>query len=525
MSVKRLTGIALAAALAIVGLVWLLGPTQKSAVVVMDDATVSSAQSEPLTLRLGVVSLPPALGNPYRGTGFPTIYTFRAMFEGLTHLSADGEVLPRLATSWQRIDDLTWQFDLRQDVVFHNGKPFAADTVVFAVDYLTSDAGRIESVARDLGVLASAETVSDYTVLIRSDPPAPLLPALMESLLIVEPDQWTRLGREGFALEPVGTGPFKMVEWGEAKASLVAHTEGWRPPKVDSLEILALPDASTRVQAILSERADIVISMSLDDIETIKASIGQGHISKNAGVLGVSIIFPQLAPDHPLQDVRVRQALNYAVNKQSYIDAFFGGYTQPASQPTIAGVFGYNESLEPYPYDPDRARALLAEAGYPDGFTFTAEVTIGGGASLAPSYQRVAADLLKVGVAMTLQTIPVQQLIRGIQEGDWRGEAFGMNFGAERTGDALRPLRLHSCINRSPWYCNETVDEMISAALQESDIEKRRLLTEDIMRYYHEQAPTIWMHEVVGFTGLGPRVKNYREDYAVIAFDEVELEL
>ena len=480
--------------------------------------------TSPLVLRLGVVSLPPALGNPYRGTGFPTIYTYRSMFEGLTVLTADGEVAPNLAVSWKRVDDLTWQFDLRRGVLFHNGEKFTADAVVFAVDYLTSEEGRIESVARDLGVLKGAEAIDEYTVLIRSDTPAPLLPELTESLLIVEPGQWTRLGREDFALAPIGTGPFKLVEWEEAKATLVAHIEGWRPPKVDGLEILALPDASTRVQAILSERADVVVSMSLDDVETIKANGGQNHISKVASVLGVSIIFPQLDADHPLQDVRVRQALNYAVNKHLYIDAFFGGYAQPASQPTIAGVFGYNETIEPYPYNPDRAKALLIEAGYSDGFDFTAEVTIGGGASLAPAYQRVAADLLNVGVVMTLQTIPVQQLIRGIQEGNWRGQAFGMNWGAERTNDALRPLRLHSCINRSPWYCTEAIDKMINAALKESDVDRRRMLTEDIMRHYHEQAPAVWMHEGVQFTGLGPRVKNYQEEYAVIAFDEIELE-
>ena len=98
-----------------------------------------------------------------------------------------------------------------------------------------------------------------------------------------------------------------------------------------------------------------------------------------------------------------------------------------------------------------------------------------------------------------------------------------MNYGAERTNDALRPLRLHSCINRNPWYCDETVSQMIDAAMMESDIDKRSALTKDIMRYYHEQAPAIWMHEVVQFSGLGPRVKNYREDYAVIAYDEIEL--
>ncbi len=524
MNVKRVVALCVVAALAVAGLYFGLGPGGAPQVSVVEQTGQQQKDSEPLTLRLGVVTLPPALGNPYRGTGFPTIYTFRAMFEGLTALSEEGVVQPRLATSWQRVDDLTWQFDLRRNVVFHNGEPFTADAVVFAVDYLTSDEGRIESVARDLGIVASAEAVDDYSVLIRSHTPAPLLPALMESLLIVEPGQWTRLGPEGFAFEPVGTGPFKLVEWGETTARLTAHTEGWRPPKVDALEILQLPDQSTRVQAILSERADIVIALSYDDTLTLEASIGKGMVLKNAGVLGVSIIFPQLSPNHPLQDVRVRQALNYAVDKQAYIDAFFGGHTQPASQPTVPGVFGYDESVKPYPHDPDRARALLTEAGYPDGFTFTAEVSVGGGASLAEAYQRVAADLLKVGVVMTLQTIPVPQLIRGIQEGDWRGEAFGMNFGAERTGDALRPLRLHSCIIRNPWYCNKTVDQMINAALQESDIDKRRALSEDIMRYYHEQAPTIYMHEIVAFSGLGPRVKNFREDYGVIAYDEIELE-
>lgn len=523
MSLKRLLATGAIIAGVVVSAVWLLSASQTPRVDVQSESTRPITEAAQTTLRLGVVSLPPALGNPYRGTGFPTIYTYRAMFEGLTALTSEGDVRPRLATSWERVDDLTWRFDLRRNVAFHNGAPFNADAVVFAVDYLTSDEGRIESVSRDLGVVASAAAVDEFSVYIRTHTPAPLLPALMESLLIVEPGQWTRLGREGFALEPIGTGPFKLVEWEEATAHLAAHTEGWRPPKVDALEILQLPDPSSRVQAILSERADIVISMSLDDTETIKASIGRGNVSKAASVLAISIIFPQLSPDHPLQDVRVRQALNYAVNKQSYIDAFFGGFNRPASQPTTAGVFGYNDTLAPYPYDPDRARALLAEAGYPDGFSFIAEVTIGGGASLGPSYQSVAADLLKVGVVMTLQRIPVQQLIRGIQEGSWRGQAFGMNYGAERTNDALRPLRLHSCINRNPWYCDETVSQMIDAAMMESDIDKRSALTRDIMRYYHEQAPAIWMHEGVQFSGLGPRVKNYREDYAVIAYDEIEL--
>lgn len=525
MSLRQLITAGLGIAAVAGGVAWLLGMGETTPGIATEEPAMVKPEQEPLTLRLGVISLPPALGNPYRGTGVPTIFTYRTMFEGLTFLTADGEVLPRLARTWERLDDLTWRFDLRDDVVFHNGVPFTAEAVVFAVNYLTSDEGRIESVARDLGGIAAAEPVDDYTVLIRTVFPLPLLPALTESLLIVEPGQWTKLGSEGFAQGPIGTGPFKLIKWEETKASFAAHTNGWRKPAVDALEVWAIPDASTRVQAILSERVDIVIGLSRDDILAIEAEPGggRGYIAKSASVLGISFIFTNFPPGHPLQDKRVRHALNYAVDKEAYIQAFFGGETQPASQPTTAGVFGYNAALRPYPFDPERARALLTEAGYPDGFEFVAEITIGGGASLGPAYQQVAADLLKVGVAMTLQTIPVQQLIRSIQEGGWRGEAFGMNFSAERTSDSLRPLRLHSCINRNPWYCDEDVSAMIQEALDESDLEKRRVLTEAVMAAYHEEAPAIWMHEIVTFTGLGPRVKSYRVDHNLIAFDEIKL--
>lgn len=476
------------------------------------------------TLRIGVVGLPPALGNPYRGTGVPTIYTYRSMFEGLTSVKEDGAVEPLLATSWEPLDELTWQFNLRKDVVFHNGAPFTADAVINAIDYLRSPEAGIEPIARDLGALASAEALDDHTVIIRTNVPAPLLPALTEALLIVEPNLWRSLGREAFALTPVGTGPFKLVEWEDAKATLAAHKDGWRPPQVDMLEFYAIPDAASRVQAILADRIDIAVAMSRDDILAIESGGGSGDIGETASVLGIVFILAQLEDGHPLSDKRIRQALNYAVNKEAYIQALFGTGTLPASQPATASAFGFNTDVSPYPYDPDRARALLAEAGYPDGFSFTAEVTIGGGASLAPAYQQVAADLLNIGVVMSLKTIPVQQLIRGIQEGEWRSEAFGMNYSAERTTDALRSLRLHSCIHRSPWYCDRALSDKILEAFGTSDLETRRTLTEEIMGAYHDEAPAIWMHEVVMYKGLGSHVRNFSQDHTVLNYHEIDLE-
>ena len=171
---NRILALLLGFAIIVGGGLLLLGPDDQPQQ--MDQAPVAAVEEETeQILRMGVVSLPPALGNPYRGTGVPTIYTYRAMFEGLTFVTEEGEVKPNLATAWQRIDDLTWQFDLRQDAVFHNGVPFTADAVVFAVNYLTSPEATVEPIARDLAAIESAEALDDYTVQINTEVPTTLV--------------------------------------------------------------------------------------------------------------------------------------------------------------------------------------------------------------------------------------------------------------------------------------------------------------------------------------------------------------
>lgn len=520
---KRILTIFSGLAILVGAVLFFSGPPEGSRPSTDNQAELKTTPTAQKVLRMGVVGLPPTFGNPYRGTGVPTIYTIRTMFEGLTFVREDGEVEPLLATSWERIDDLTWKFDLRRDVTFHNGTPFTAAAVVTAVEYLTSPEANIEPIARDLGALESAESVDEHTVILRTEVPSPLLPALVEALLIVEPNHWQTLGREAFATDPIGTGPFKLVDLSEAKATLTAHREGWRPPVVDGMEIYALPDPSSRVQAILSDRIDIAVAMSRDDILAIETGGGRGDVGTTISVLGVVFILSEIPADHPLQNQRVRQALNYAVNKDGYIEALFGGLTKAASQPSTSAGFGFNETLEPYPYDPELAKKILAEEGYGGGFSFVAEVTIGGGASLAPAYQQVAADLENIGVMMSLRTIPVQQLIRGIQEGEWKGQAFGMNYSAERAADSLRPLRLHSCIHRSPWYCDKELTAKVEQAFATSDLDERRELTEEVMADYRNNAPAIWMHEVVMFKALGPKVRNFRQDLTVLNYHEIDL--
>ncbi|MCB2108980.1 MAG: hypothetical protein KDE14_14825 [Rhodobacteraceae bacterium] len=474
-------------------------------------------------LRVGIVTLPADRGYPWNTTGIPNIFTHRTMFDGLTYVTEDGEVEPFLATSWEHIDDLTWRFRLRENVKFQNGKPFTADDVVFAVNHMVDPANVIDLTARELADLASAEAEDPATVLIHTRRPSPLLPAALELMVIVEPEHFQRLGREGFSLEPIGTGPFKLVKWTANGAEFDAFTESWRAPKVDKLILTEIPEKSARIQALLSDRIDVAVSLGYEDIQLIEQDGGKSFTGKDAGVLGVTFVLSKLPDGHPLKDKRVRQALNYAVNKQAYIDTVFGGQTVVASQPAVESSFGYNPDLEPYPYDPEKAKALLAEAGFADGFSFAMDVPTGGGAALEETYQTVAADLAKVGVNLTLQAITVPQLNRGVLQGEWAGEAFGMNYSAQRTTDSLRTMKLHSCIHPMAWFCDRTIQPVIEQALRTGDLDKRRELSRQVMAYYHDIAPAIFLHRIVTFEGLSAKIRNYRSDVNVIRYDKIEL--
>lgn len=474
-------------------------------------------------LRVGIVTMPPERGYPFNSTGIPTIYTYRAIFDGLTFVNEAGEVQPFLATSWEQVDPLTWRFKLREGVTFSNGKPFTADAVVFAVKHIRKPENQIDSIARELIGVADAEAEGPHSVLIRTSRVEPLLPAALEQMMIVEPEHFARVGKEGFAAAPVATGPFMVSNWGSNKIELAAFKGSWRAPKVDRIELLALPETSARVQALESGQIDIAVSLGYEHIAALEQTGARSSVSKTTSALALTFILTKLPEGHPLTDVRVRRALNYAVDKPAYIKALLGGLTQPASQPTTASGFGYNPELKPYPYDPERAKALLAEAGYPNGFSFTAEVTAGGGAALPEVYQQAAVDLGRIGVNMSLRVITLPQLIRLTNEGDFNSEAFGMNFDAGRTTDALRPTRVHSCLRPHPWICDRALTAKIEKAYDTGDLETRRKLTQEIMASFHDDPPVVWLHEVAMFEGLSPRVRNYRVDNTVISYHDIDL--
>ncbi|MCC5869118.1 MAG: hypothetical protein JJU27_11430 [Gammaproteobacteria bacterium] len=483
-------------------------------------AQASAADARERTLRVAVYAFPPGMGNPHSQTNLPAIFIWPAVLEPLTVMGADGELQPKLAVAWQAIDEHTWHFELRQGVSFSNGEAFDADAVVSTLEWLRSPEARAMMVANETANVASVRALDAHTVEIRTHTPDSMFPRLMSVVRMVPPRYWRETGPAQFARRPIGTGPFAVEHWGDTRVEMRAWPGSWRPPRVERLVFLELPDAPSRVQGMQSGALDVAMQLSPDDGPAVRAA-GAQLIPRPAGsILGLSFITTRPSP---LTDRRVRLALNMAVDREQIVRELFHGTTEVATQHASRHAFGFHPGLSAYPYDPEGARRLLAQAGHPDGFTFAAQVVIGAGANDSAVYQQLAAELRKIGVTLELRIMPTQVLLRNIFTGDWTGHAFGMDYGAAPFLDGWRPFRMHSCLWSQPWYCDETLVPLIEEVRTTFDVERRRQLMRDLLEAYHEAVPSLPVYEVVGYDAVAARVRNYRNTFGVINFDEIEL--
>lgn len=474
--------------------------------------------AEETTLRVGNVTMPPSVGNPFRNTGTPHIFTWSSLFDGLTRIDAQGRVNPWLAVGWTNLDSLTWRITLRPGVTFSNGAPFTADAVVNVIDFFHSDAAAREVIARELGFIKTARKIDDLTVELITDVPTPHLPRTLPLLYMVEPKQWVALGPDGFAQKPVGTGPFKLDKPDAAGWKMSAFKQSWRAPRVDKLTWIAAPEASSRVQAVLADQMDIALSLGPDDTAAIEAGGDKGQTWGNASVWAIHFHHDK---NTPLKDVRIRQALNYAVDRKALVQGLLGGSTVEATQPGPRNAIGFDPTIPPIPYDPALAKKLLAEAGYANGFKFVVQAVIGSGPADGAVYQKVAQDLASIGVTMEIRPFPSNELIRAVVEGSWNGDAFGLTYATEPTIDVLRPMQNHSCLWSKPWYCDQSIMPTIKSALSEFNEAKGLALRHQVMRFYRDQYVSLFLYEMPRFAGLRANITGFEELHGFINFDQI----
>lgn len=476
-----------------------------------------SAQDQPL--RLALWALPQEGAHPLYNSTYPATMVIPAIFDGLTAVDSEGAVQPALAVSWKQIDPLTWEFALRPGVTFSNGELFTADAVVNAYNYLADEPGSVSPVARTVDFIDRVVAEDSLTVNFYTKRPVPRLPYEITAVRIPAPKHWISLGAAAFSRDPVGTGPYVVEKWGPAEVTLKAFKSSWRAPNISDVKITVVSEETARLQALQSDTVDIAVGLGSDARPVLDLIDGRLVNETSTSILGLAFVTTQ--KDSPIRDRRVRQALNYAVNRDAIIESLYGGSTEPGGQIVIPQAFGFDASLGPYDYDPTRAISLLAEAGYPDGFDFPVEVNAAMGGSVSAVYQQVSIDLARIGVRAELIPISTVTLVQRIVAGGWNGLAFSMDFDSTKALDGLHPFKLHSCVRAIPWFCEADYTALIQAAEIEPNLVLREEMVRKLARAYYENPPGIVLFQATGSVGLGPKIDNYGADFGIIRYDEI----
>jgi peptide/nickel transport system substrate-binding protein len=463
------------------------------------------------TLRVGMNGFPASLGNPYRGNGRPGTLIWYALFDGLTQLDERGELAPALALSWELVSPTQWRFELRQGVRFADGAQFDAHAAAAMMHWLGSKAGRSTVIGNELRGVTGARAVGDFVLEIETRDPDPILPKRMVGALMVEPRAWNRLGPDGFALQPIGTGPYVLQSWDQRtrRVHATVNRYAWRKSAhFTRLEFVELPESAARTQALLSQDVDISL-VEIEELDRLEARGYHVIAAPAMSVMSLGFVTERATPS-PLQDVRVRQALNLAVDRETIARTLLRGYGRGAGQPAASMSFGHDPALSPYPYDPQRARALLVEAGYPNGFAFDADVLINSFPADTLIYQSMAHYLRQVGVEVTLRVITFPQYLRNLQRNSFNGDAFGASWNSAPYNDATRPMESFSCNRPRPFFCDRALASELKAVSTILGEDARLEAMRKLARSYRDAAPALFLVEQVDLYAHAPRIANMR---------------
>ncbi len=427
----------------------------------------------------------------------PTIMVAQHVYDSLV-VREGSEFVPSLATEWTNEDDLTWRFSLHEDAVFHDGAPVTADDVVASYERLVEQGGPLSS---QWAAVESFTAEDEHTVLITTERPLGTLLSNLALLFVVPAD---KADEQDFFLDPVGSGPFQVDEFRlNDRLVLTANEDYWGgPPEVDELVIRDMPEASSVVAALETGEVDVSWGLPADQI-TALASNEDLTVETLPSFVYYMNWFN--SSREPFTDVRVRQAMAHALDVDRLVSELMPDAAAVATAPIPSTVFGHSPQ-EPWEHDPERAKALLAEAGYPDGIQVTLDISTGGGPQIREIAQTMISDWKAAGIEVTLQ-----EKERAVWLEDLLALEWDMNLlvNSVLTGDADFTLgRLYPSSANRTGYANPELDELLLQASSTLDQDERaelyaeadRIIWEDVVGVFPMEllANYVWRDGVTG---------------------------
>ncbi|MDX1805485.1 MAG: glutathione ABC transporter substrate-binding protein [Paenisporosarcina sp.] len=424
---------------------------------------------------LKIVRLSDATGlDPHFITDIPSANVVHGkVYETLIAFDKDMKITPRLATDWEQTDDLTWEFTLQEGIVFHDGTPFNAEAVKITLDRLLDPA--TGSPQKDkLGMISEVMVKDDTHLTIKlSEPYAPLLSILASNEgSIISPKSINETPDE-LATHPVGTGPFIFDSWKSGQQITLNRNEDYwgEKVKIDSVEFKVIPEDATRLAMIESGEAHISDQVPVTEIDRIENS-DTLNLFRTDGLAVEYVGFNTTKA--PFDNVKVRQAISYAIEREAIIEGVYNNIGTLANVAMSPKVFGYSKDVEAYPYDVNKAKALLKEAGVDNGIKI--KLLTSDRKERINMAEVIQSQLKGVGVDVEIQVMEYGSYIEQVDSGEHQMFIGGWG-NATGDGDYNQYNLFHSNSIGSPgnhfYYKNPAVDKLIEQGRVETDSNKR----------------------------------------------------
>jgi peptide/nickel transport system substrate-binding protein len=473
-------------------------------------AAPASAQA-PDTLTVALVSLAPTL-DPHMHFERVGILVNINMYDSLLHRNAKLEFEPSLATSWKPLGDTLWEFKLRRGVKFQNGDTMTAEDVKFSFDRVL-EPGKEKKKSPQYGNIRAIKEVriaDPDTIHIVTDKPFPLLLERLVFFPIVPRKHIEKVGDEAFgSTAAIGTGPWKAVEWKrDQHVRLEAFDQHWRgKPAFKHLVFRVVPEIATQVAELKTGGVDLIRNVSADLVPDLR-SHPQTGISTTP-ILRVHYIALDMR-NPPFDKKAVRQAANYAIDRQAVIQKMMAGLGRQVATVVQPAAFGHDPEVKPYTFDPKKAKELLAQAGHPNGVDITLH---SGYAEFRPVFEALCQMLTEVGLRTTPRVWDPGPAWNKFYQGEGKAtNGYYGSWGNYSVFDA--DAVLHPLYHSEPggwigkWYARvEGLDKLIDEARSTVDQPRRKRIYAQIQRMIHEQAPSVFLWTQNDTLGVSKRIE------------------
>lgn len=484
---------------------------------------VPAIAQPPGTLVVGLVAEPVNL-DPAQVTDLNSTRVGRRIVETLVTMPEEStQIVPGLAESWTiSRDGLRYTFKLRRGIAFHDGTAFNAEAVKFSIErqinpeHPFNKLGKYPFANYFFGNVKAVEAIDPQTVeFVLKEPRASFLAVLSAGAASIVSPAAVRKSGADYALTPVGTGPFKYASWDRGQRVVLEKNPAyWRfPVKLDRVVYRPIVEDQARLTELLTGTLDLIVGVPPDFVAQLENNPKLGllkQVGSHVWYLGIN------NQKKPLDDKRVRQALNYAVNKEAIVRDVLKGTGSLSVGPVLPGTWGAEPSLKPFPHDPERARKLLAEAGYPGGFSTTLWTPESGSGMQSPVAMStvIQSNLKAVGVNATIQTMEWGAFLTKLRSKEQELFALSWMAGNEDPDMVMYPL-LHS----SQWtplgpnralYKNARFDELLHQARLVTDQARRAELYREAQRILMDDPPWIFIDHEVQIAAFSRRVQGFK---------------